>query len=429
MSIYKTYDIGPNSGYVFYYPNQTTLLELINVICSWLYKHGWTMHATTANGIILKSLCQDGTTVKYMGLSTNTSGNPTGIVMQVYKSWNPTQSVVYLDYFSSPSTATMFEAQQINISSGGRVYMFATARYCIIYTKNNDGTVGGNISGSWSGCLEFSPDVRDNRNIIRYGFTSGYHLSSGYTSSLQGRSTTVQYSAPSSQVRSDIFNQVQNSIWYGAMCVVTDNTNGIRSCLVNVGTCDGVTTIIPLYQRTTATYTSGPSRFFSYTGGSNEVTLSVNLQAVDFNTGNIISTYASTQIVPPFYPNASAALSLYNTFVQVETAHEISAKIIRPSKNVTDTTLAPRLTARTLLLYTMGNTSSTFDNVTSFLGKLNGVATCITDNTLNLFDTVNIQTDEQGNFVDSGGLVTPYIVLDPVRTTLTPSTANFIVPL
>lgn len=84
---------------------------------------GWAVFdsAAGANSQVLRALNSDGSTYKYMQITVTT----TTIQCQLYESWNATTHVG-----TNQSNGSLTQA--LDLTGGGYLYVFATARYCII---------------------------------------------------------------------------------------------------------------------------------------------------------------------------------------------------------------------------------------------------------------------------------------------------------
>jgi hypothetical protein len=181
MSI-LTETLGPNSYRIEY----DTLSEGQNGLLAAIVSavtgaaHGWEVHHDTSPGAggtkVIKSLCEDQSTYKFVRLSSNGSniylevgdGSTDGSTsMQNIASYDPATAQNH-----SPASF-----QQV-VSEHSAMYVFVSPRYIILFAekRNSSGYVSyGNAYGTWTGCLEFRDDL--GQFGAPFAWTDGYHFS------------------------------------------------------------------------------------------------------------------------------------------------------------------------------------------------------------------------------------------------------------
>jgi len=178
----KVIPYGPNS-YRFEYAdpqegNDLLLPEICRVIIEG--EHGWVMHHDSSPGNnnpkILKALCADGETYKYVRLSVVNSGaNMLRLEVGDGAAEGSTslQNVCALDSWN-------YHQQVIDTSGyGGAMFVFVHSRWLAMFSdiSNDSGyQTYGNRRSTWSGCFELQT-----RGTSKFCWTDGHHLSGRMT--------------------------------------------------------------------------------------------------------------------------------------------------------------------------------------------------------------------------------------------------------
>lgn len=187
--IVSTETLGPNSYRIRYTDmndgNSVLMQELLSVILDG--DHGWEMFSdsnpATGSPKVIRSLCEDGTTYKYVRLSYSTSG-VRHIALEVGDgAVNTTLDNVCLmdpaiasNYGSVPAINSWQFHQELSDFSA--MYVFVTPRYLILFSekRTSSGYVRyGNNFGTWTGCLEFREDL--GLSGPPFAWTDGHHFS------------------------------------------------------------------------------------------------------------------------------------------------------------------------------------------------------------------------------------------------------------
>jgi len=154
------------------YPAATVLADLIQAVEDWLVLHGWALYDASAgtNARAYRAVCIDGLAYKYVVLDFNTANR---MYIKTYNAWNSgTHAGADLAY---QSDNTVY-AQQIDLTNGGKLYLYATARY-VAAISNNAGVIGSTTGGSWCGCFEVTRDNPEDTAALGYpcwGWAHGY---------------------------------------------------------------------------------------------------------------------------------------------------------------------------------------------------------------------------------------------------------------
>lgn len=122
----------------------TSHSELVTTVAA-----GWTIHDAAPGGDykVVKAPWADGLGYKYVNLGCSS----THVFTKGYENWNAsTHTGFHLITLSDTSTY----AQQLNLSTGGRLYLFVNARSLFILSILANGTVGGSTFPGPSGLLE-----------------------------------------------------------------------------------------------------------------------------------------------------------------------------------------------------------------------------------------------------------------------------------
>lgn len=148
--------LGPNSVAVGYSAG-TTLVEFFVAMDAALAAQGWSLWDPAANGIYARCYrapIADGTAAyKYMVLGCSTTNYMT---TAVYESWNAVTHVgVNLAYQSDHISL----GQQTSFATGGVMYLFASARYALFFSKLSTLVYGSPSYNTFSGCVEISRDT------------------------------------------------------------------------------------------------------------------------------------------------------------------------------------------------------------------------------------------------------------------------------
>lgn len=111
---------------------------------------GWTVHDAAAgtNAQVLKApLADDGTTFKYIKIDCNTAGY---LKIGVYETWDATGHTGTNMAYNSENTTS--HAQRVDLTSGGIMHIFASARFAVMCAQY--GAAWGNSASGPSGCVE-----------------------------------------------------------------------------------------------------------------------------------------------------------------------------------------------------------------------------------------------------------------------------------
>lgn len=166
----------PNSAAVDY-PASAALADLMDTVENWITGHGWTLHDASAgaNARAYKAANKDAASYKYIVLDYNTSNR---IMIKTYETWNEvSHSGSNLAYSSDNSSY----CQQVNLSAGGTLNIFATARY-LLMESNNSGVIGSATGSAWCGCLEITRDNPEDTAALGYpcwGWANGNVVHAG----------------------------------------------------------------------------------------------------------------------------------------------------------------------------------------------------------------------------------------------------------
>lgn len=166
--------LGDNSVKITY-PAAAALADIMDTTETWLLAHGWELYDSAAgtNARAYRALNKDGSTYKYIVLGYNTANR---LMVKTYESWNAVTHVgTNLCYLSDDSGNY---AQQIDLTNGAILYVFAQASYLIISSYLTSSTVIGSPTGnSWCGCIEITRDNPEDTVAAGYpcwGWANGY---------------------------------------------------------------------------------------------------------------------------------------------------------------------------------------------------------------------------------------------------------------
>lgn len=148
--------LGPNSLIVSYSAG-TSNAEFLSAMDSAMAAQGWELYDAAAiggtNAHCYRAAVADGTVAyKYLVLDVNSAGY---MLSRVYESWNATTHIG--NNLSHQSDFATY-GQQTSFSTGGLMYVFATPRYALFFSKLSNLTFGSVSFGSFSGCIEISRD-------------------------------------------------------------------------------------------------------------------------------------------------------------------------------------------------------------------------------------------------------------------------------
>jgi len=146
----RTTSLGTNSAVINYSINATQA-ELMTALKAVLATRGWeSIHDPSTTITILRALMADGVNYKYVRLTIGTAD----ITIEPFELWNnDTKAVSGLGII-----APAVERQRLSLAFGGYLYVFATARYMLMYSRINTADLGGATGNSWDGVLEISKD-------------------------------------------------------------------------------------------------------------------------------------------------------------------------------------------------------------------------------------------------------------------------------
>lgn len=111
---------------------------------------GWAVYDASAgtNAQCLRAPCNDSALYKYMVLSTNTSGY---LMQNLYEAWDSTAHTgTNVAYYSNTTAQT----QTLNLTTGGRIEIYANNRCCLFWAKPSQGIWGEPTSNGFTGILE-----------------------------------------------------------------------------------------------------------------------------------------------------------------------------------------------------------------------------------------------------------------------------------
>jgi len=252
----QTNSLGPNSAYVVYTVGETNA-TIIAAVYAWVQSHGWELHdnASSASSKVFKALCGDMSTYKYMMIGYDSNG----IYMRVFEGWNAGTHAGTNETWYSGQSAIRY--QRTDVANGGYVYMFATQRYCVLFSRTLGGAWGDSGLQSWSGCFEISEDGRDGRGLPIFGWTNGYSMMGGqipidrWGAINGGWNTTVQGTAAAA-----INNWVATTgTVYGCFSfprLTTGGTGVNAEKFVTTGCALGLTTVAPYTMKMYMDYTT-----------------------------------------------------------------------------------------------------------------------------------------------------------------------------
>jgi hypothetical protein len=174
--------LGPNSLAISYTPS-SSVSELLTAFDTALAAQGWELFDAAAgtNTHCYRAPIADGT-MAYKYFVLDLSAAPY-ITCKVYESWNAAAHTGANPALGSEASAN---SQRYSLTTGGTVFVFATARYALFLSRLADGTYGSPTGSTFCGIVEFS---RDNPNEVPgaspiFAWIHGsYMLGAGHTAS------------------------------------------------------------------------------------------------------------------------------------------------------------------------------------------------------------------------------------------------------
>lgn len=225
--------LGPNSVVLSYSPN-STITEFLSALDTAMTAQGWEVHdaaAITTSGTVTARVYRapiaDGT-VAYKYLLADPGSSAGYLYLKVFEGWNATTHTGTNQAYVVNAGA----AQQVSLSNGGSMYIFATPRYAFFLSKLNTGVFGSTAGSSFSGVVELS---RDNADEVPgtypiFGFVTGYSLAGGYAtvSSMQSMmlprtiqnktgSLAADYQCVGTVFGRPVLNNAQSAITLGSL--------------------------------------------------------------------------------------------------------------------------------------------------------------------------------------------------------------------
>ena len=183
----STKTLGPNSYRIDYDDVSEIRQKIIPTICAAILSgdHGWEMHHDPSPGNdsakVLKALCEDGTTYKYVRLQVNTYGGDYMVRLQVgdgaADGSTSLQNIAADDAGMGNSHWYDFHQRISNYNGPSSMFVFAHPRWLVLFAQINDSsgrTTYGNGKGSWTGCIEFREDL--GASGPSFAWAEGYHM-------------------------------------------------------------------------------------------------------------------------------------------------------------------------------------------------------------------------------------------------------------